>query len=161
MISDHFIMILHNRQKTQQEREILSSYTRSLNSSLNKQGKLLSSIDDQLNRWKEYFQEVLNRPKPLNPPDSNIGTTLDINMEEKAREEIWKALNQMNTGKAAGIDNIPPEVLKEGEIEIVNQHHKLFNKIWETEIPPAEWEKRPIIIKIPKIGDLSQYEKWR
>ena len=32
-----------------------------------KKGKLLSSVDDQLERWKEYFQEVLNRPSPLNP----------------------------------------------------------------------------------------------
>ena len=84
---------------------------------------------------------MLNRPKPLNPPDLNIGTTLDINMDEIAREEIWKALNQMKTGKAAGIDNIPPEVLKEGGIEIVNQLQKLFNKIWEIETSPAEWKK--------------------
>ena len=125
-----------------------------------KQGKLLSSIDDQLRRWKEYFQEVLNRPTPLNPPDLTTGETLDINMEEISKEEIWKAINQMKTGKAAGIDNIPPEVLKEGGAEIVNQLHNIFNKIWSTETPPAEW-KKGLLIKIPKNGDLSRCDKWR
>ncbi|XP_055861159.1 uncharacterized protein LOC129921913 [Biomphalaria glabrata] len=66
-----------------------------------KYGKLLSPINEQLERWKEYFQEVLNRPKPRNPPDLNAGPTLDINMEEITKEEIRNALKQMKTGKAA------------------------------------------------------------
>ena len=125
-----------------------------------KQGKVISSIDDQLRRWKEYFQEVPNRPTPLNPPVLTTRETLDINMEEISKEEIWTAINQMKTGKAAGVDNIPPEVLKEGGAEIINQLHSIFNKIWSTETPPAEW-KRGLLIKIPKNGDLSQCEKWR
>ena len=48
------------------------------------------------------------------------------------------ALNQMKTGKAAGVDNITPEVLKEGGVEIANHLHTLFNKICLTKTPSAE-----------------------
>ena len=103
---------------------------------------------------------MLNRPIPENPPNLTTGETLDLNMEEISKEEITQALKQMKTGKAAGIDNIPPEVLKEGGAEIINQLHNIFNKIWASEIPPTEW-KKGLLIKIPKSGDLSQCEKWR
>ena len=122
--------------------------------------KLFSSIDEQLKRWKEYFQEVLNRQISENPPNLTTGETLDLNMEEISKEEITQALKQMKTGKAAGIDNIPPDVLKEGGAEIINQLHNIFNKIWASEISPTEW-KKGLLIKIPKSGDLSQCEKWR
>ena len=32
-------------------------------------GEVLTKIEDQLNRWKEYFQKFLNRPVPENPTD--------------------------------------------------------------------------------------------
>ena len=34
-----------------------------------KNGVVLTRTDYQLNRWKEYFQEVLNRPASEDPPD--------------------------------------------------------------------------------------------
>ena len=33
-----------------------------------KEGKLLTSLDEQLTRWKENFQKVLNRQPPQNAP---------------------------------------------------------------------------------------------
>ena len=32
-------------------------------------GEVLTKFEDQLNRWKEYFQKILNRPVPENPTD--------------------------------------------------------------------------------------------
>ena len=34
-----------------------------------KNGAFLTGAEDQLNQWKEHFQEVLSRPAPENPPD--------------------------------------------------------------------------------------------
>lgn len=33
----------------------------------NKEGKLLKSFDEDLERWKEHFEEVLNCPDPVDP----------------------------------------------------------------------------------------------
>ena len=43
-----------------------------------KNGAVLTRTEDQLNRWKEHFQEVLNRPAPEKPPDLTEGALLDI-----------------------------------------------------------------------------------
>ena len=34
-----------------------------------KEGRQITGDDNQKNRWKEYFEELLNRPAPQNPPD--------------------------------------------------------------------------------------------
>ena len=43
-----------------------------------KNGVVLTRTDDQLNRWKEHFQEVFNRSTPENPPDLTEGPLPDI-----------------------------------------------------------------------------------
>ena len=43
-----------------------------------RKGVDLTRTDDQLNRWKEHFQEILNRPAPKNLPDLTEGPALAI-----------------------------------------------------------------------------------
>ena len=120
-----------------------------------KEGRLLSMAEDQLARWKEHFQEVLNRPALEQRPQLNPGDSLDINLGEITKEEIHKALSSLKNGKAAGTDNIPAEALTEGGTGIINHLHQLLNLIWAT-----EWSKG-LLVKLPKHGDLSQCGKWR
>ena len=47
-----------------------------------KEGKMLTNIEDQLARWKEHFQEVLNRPPPDERPQLEPGEPLDLNIGE-------------------------------------------------------------------------------
>jgi len=54
---------------------------------------------------------------------------------------IRKAISSLKNGKAAGIDNIPAEALKEGGSDIVDELHHLLNLIWTTGEVPAEWKK--------------------
>ena len=126
-----------------------------------KEGKLLTSIEEQLQRWCEHFKDVLNRPPPENRPQlSPKEKPLDINIKNVTKTEIRKALKSLKNGKAAGTDNIPAEVLKEGGSSIVDQLHYLLNQIWTTEEIPTEW-KKGLLVKLPKKGDLSQCGKWR
>ena len=81
----------------------------------NKEGRLLTMVEDQLARWKEHFQKVLNRPALEQRPQLNLGDPLDINIGEITKEEIHKALGSLKNGKAAGTDNIPAEALKKEE----------------------------------------------
>ena len=58
----------------------------------NKNGVVLRKIEDQLNRWKENFQEILNRPAPENPPDLTEGLTLTIRTGQITMVEVKRAL---------------------------------------------------------------------
>ncbi|XP_072906368.1 uncharacterized protein [Hemitrygon akajei] len=125
-----------------------------------KTGHLLTSVEGQLARWKEHFQEVLNRPPPQNPPDLEPGDPLNINIGEITKQEIRKALKNLKNGKAAGEDNIPAEALKEGGEVMVDHLHILLNLIWRTGEIPSDW-KKDLLVKLPKSGDLSLCGKWR
>ena len=71
-------------------------------------GVILTSEEDQLGRWRDHFEDLLNRPAPSNPPDSTRASeVLDVNCERPDREEIRKATNLLKTGKAPGPDEIP------------------------------------------------------
>ncbi|VDP23994.1 unnamed protein product [Schistosoma margrebowiei] len=78
-----------------------------------KEGKAITNIEEQRNRWVEHFIELLNRPAPLNLPNIEAAPTdLPINVGSPTIEEISMAIRQIKSGKAAGPDNIPAETLK-------------------------------------------------
>ena len=72
-------------------------------------GRLLTQEKDILNRWKEYFAELFNptsgqHTKPSEPIDDEINDISPI--------EVTTAIKALKSGKAAGIDEIRPEMLK-------------------------------------------------
>ncbi|VDO81718.1 unnamed protein product [Schistosoma margrebowiei] len=51
-----------------------------------KEGNPITEIQQQRNRWVEYFEELLNRPAPMNPPDIEAAHTylpIDVNPPTK------------------------------------------------------------------------------
>ena len=64
-------------------------------------GDLLSCERDILNRWKEYFMELYN------PTSERWGAP-----SEPERDETQAAIRAFKPGKAAGVDEIRPELLK-------------------------------------------------
>ena len=120
-----------------------------------KDGKTLMGDEQQRNRWKEHFEELLNRPAPTNPPDlTPAADDLPIDCNTPTRQEIRKAIEQIKNGKAAGPDSIPAEALKADLDTTVEMLFPLFEKIWEEEQIPSDW-KEGYLIKLPKKGDLS------
>ena len=43
-----------------------------------KNGNIITKLEEQLKRWREHFQEVLNRPPPTDPPNIEKGRVLKI-----------------------------------------------------------------------------------
>ena len=62
--------------------------------------------------------------------------------------------------KAAGSDNIPEELIKQGGTELKIRIHRLFTKIWDEETLPTEW-KEEIICPIYKKGDRMICSNYR
>ena len=126
-----------------------------------KDGKQIVDEEGQKRRWVEYFEELLNRPAPQDPPDIQpADIDLPIDCSAPTKEEIRRAIMKLKSGRAAGPDDIPAEALK-AEVEITAElFHPLFQKIWEEEQVPAEW-KEGYLIKLPKKGNLSSCSNYR
>ena len=125
-----------------------------------KNGATLTKLEEQLGRWQEHFQEVLNRPPPTNPPILEPGPTLNIEVGDITEAEVVTAIRHLKNGKAGGIDNIPPEALKFMDNISVSYLHRLLNRIWNEECIPEDWHKG-LLVKLPKKGDTSQCNNWR
>jgi hypothetical protein len=98
-----------------------------------KNGKIMTSVQEQLERWKEHFSEVLNSE---HPPNMNVETAqtcpqLQISIRPPSKREIIEAIKAMKKGKAAGIDNIPAEILQVDPHVSAEMLYPLFLDIWK------------------------------
>ena len=128
-----------------------------------KQGNILKTENEQIRRWAEHFQEVLNRPEPTVNFD-DIGQIemeeLDVDLSPPREDEIQMAVKKLKNGKSAGNDQISAELIKYGGGAMVKWLQQICEKIWKEEKHPSDW-KRGIITKIPKKGDLLDCNNWR
>ena len=127
----------------------------------NKDGQVLTDTEEQMKRWAEHFEELLNRPAPQTPIDiPPAEAALQVNLERPSRKEIRKAITSLNAGKASGPDDIPAEAIK-GDLDTSTEMmYKLLGKIWETGEIPQEW-KEGYLVKLPKKGDLRDCKNYR
>ena len=60
------------------------------------------TTEEQLKRWAEHFEELLNRAAPETPPDIlPAETKLSINCHIPSKEEIRKAIKSLKNGKVS------------------------------------------------------------
>ena len=126
----------------------------------NEAGVLLRTAEEEMHRWREQFQTVLNHEEPSNPPEVEPNDELNIRTGHVTRIEIKNAIEKLKNGKAAGCDNIPPEATKAGGDTSEEVLLGLCNRIWSEEKIPEEWRKG-LLIKLPKKGNLSYCKNWR
>ena len=108
-----------------------------------KQGKVLSSEEEQNHRWIEHFREVLNQPDPpsfLNFNSYEVMHPLEVNTDEIRITEVLKAIKTLKN------NNITPEVLKHGGPNTAQELCHLFNIVSGT--VPDEWRKG-MIVRLP------------
>ena len=116
-----------------------------------------------MNRWKEYFEELLNveNTHQVENKGERTGSERGESGEEtKKIDEVTEAIRRLKRGKAAGHDNITAKMLQnlgEKGLELLT---KLFNKIWEEEKIPKDWEVG-IIIPLYKKGDSKECDSYR
>jgi len=126
-----------------------------------KDGNILSEKVQILERWQEYFKELLNPEcestnsiKPYEGPINNL------ELEEPSLEEINEIIKNMKPNKAAGPDEIIPEFIKNGGPILKQKIHKLIVNIWKQEKIPNEWVEG-ILCPIYKKGDRKQCNNYR
>ena len=143
-------------------KKLCNSRPRKMEVIKDKGGKLLTTERDTMQRWKEHFTEVLNRPEPEILADVVIDgvVELDVNTGYITKEEIKWSLKNLKNNKATGTDNIAAEVLKVDMDTTAGELEKLFKVVWDSEEVPDEW-KQGLIVKLPKKGDLTVCGNWR
>ena len=128
----------------------------------NKNGNLLTKESEIRARWKEHFEETLNRPTPPDEEDiPEAEQDLPIDVSDIRLAEVVLALKQLKNYKSPGMDGIAPEMLKADEIQTPIAFKDLFNHMWRDEVTPVVWKKKGIIVRVPKKGDLSECGNWR
>lgn len=115
-------------------------------------GNLLSSPDDVLKQYKQYFSNLLNLPSAENP---DLGPNIvmnDIIVDAPTYLDIEQAINHLKNCKSPGEDGLVAELLKSGGPELWKRVHDLILQIWQTETIPENW-KTGLICPIFKKGD--------
>ena len=129
----------------------------------NKQGKVLHTKDDILERWKEYFEDLLktNTTTAINIGPYNTQTQANEQIEETiSEEEVKEALKSLKTGKAPGHDRITPDMLKYLSEEGIKAMHYILEKAWKEKQIPQDWETG-VITPIFKKGDRKDCGNYR
>lgn len=153
----------NNMRELYRNTKILSGKKYNYNKPLkSKDGELITTVDGQLKRWQQYYQELLQQPDTRRSHESNYEETwkLKIDIDKPTENEIKEAIQQLRNCKAAGIDEIPAELWKADIESAVNMLAPLIEEIWAQERTPAEWNNG-IIVNLPKKGDIKECSNWR
>lgn len=129
----------------------------------NDAGELVTSKQQQLELWEEFYTTMLSSSVPITQAicscNSHI-TNTNISIDCPNVTEICEAIKSLKNKKSPGIDNISPELLK---IDATTSAHLLtpiINQFWCTELLPEEISEG-VIINLPKKGDLTARTNWR
>ena len=74
--------------------------------------------------------------------------------------ELKRAVTNLKTHKAPGLNEVPPEAFKSMDDECLAQVLKYLNEFWNQESDFESWH-RSQCVPVPKSGDLSDPSKWR
>ena len=76
-------------------------------------------------------------------------------------DEITKLIEQLKSGKAAGVDGIPPEIWKHGGLMLHTKLHELFICCWEQGKLPQDLCDAVIITLYKNKGEKSDCSNYR
>ena len=108
---------------------------------------------EKIKLWKQHFENLLgNPPKVTHEPITRIiSKQLDIKLGLFTQEELNSVLRKIKNRKAAGLDEIPPEVWKTRQFDDILLRH--CNAVYNQN-PIDRWMKG-CIFPFPKKGDLG------
>jgi hypothetical protein len=90
-----------------------------------------------LARWKEHFEEDLNEGSDSEQPTRPVDLKDDgVDIDLPSREEIEGALIYLKNNKAAGVDSIAAELLKNGGPNLLDALHEVVQQAWTSETLP-------------------------
>ena len=119
-----------------------------------------TSQEERIQQWKQHFKNLLRTPpKVTHEPIITriISKQLDIKLGQFSQEELDSVLRKIKNKKAAGLDEISPEVWKTREFDDILIRH--CNTIYNHNTIDR-W-KKGCIFPFPKKGDFGFAKNYR
>lgn len=127
----------------------------------NRDGQIIAEREAVLDRWAEYFEELLNQSLPTQGGEEEwLEQGANDRVKPPTLEEVHEAIAALKNNKAPGRDNICAEQLKYGGSDLAEAIYRLIRKIWETEKMPDDWSEG-VICPLFKKGDKFQCSNYR
>jgi hypothetical protein len=120
---------------------------------------LLADPQNVLNRWKNFFNQVLNVRGIHDVRQMDIHTAEPL-VPEPSLVEVEIAIGKLKSYKSPGTDNIPAELIKAGGETLYSEIYRLICCIWNKDELPQQW-KESIIVPIYKKGDKTDCNNYR
>ena len=125
---------------------------------------LCTDKESILNRWSEHYATLFNANRQVSagalsnitqqPPQEDLDKNPTIH-------EVERAISQMKSNKAPGVDGIPPEALKHGGPVLCSRLHKFLNVCWEQGKIPNDLRDAVIITLYKNKGEKSDCSNYR
>ena len=121
-------------------------------------GEIETTESDIRDRWKNYFDGLLNveNPSVLDDVECVEGPLQDVTCGE-----VVAALKAMKPNKAPGPSGLSCDILKSAGGTVTEQLTRIFQHIMSTEVAPAEWKESITIPIFKGKGDPLQCDKYR
>lgn len=127
----------------------------------NKEGQILGDPQAQLDRWAEYFDELLNGTEEVTGLGGNtLECSESEEIEEPSEREVIEVINKLKNNKSGGENGVTAEVLKMGGAELQRRISNLIKNIWVKEQLPKQWNNA-IVCPVHKKGDKSYCKNYR
>ena len=125
-----------------------------------KTGEILMEEEKVKQRWKEYFDDLLNQENPRERRGMRTEET-KRDVEDISGEDVRTGLRKIKKGKAQGPDDIPVEVWialgNKGVEFLVN----FFNRLLQGEKMPDEWRRNVLVPLYKGKGDIKECGNYR
>jgi hypothetical protein len=119
---------------------------------------LLADPQSALNRWKNFFNQVLNVHGVHDIRQMDIDMTESL-VPEPSIVEVEVAVGKFRSYKCLGTDQIPAELIRAWSEILCSVKHKLIYSIWNKEELPQQW-KESVIVPIYKKGDKTDCNNY-
>ncbi|XDV17602.1 hypothetical protein PO909_023436 [Leuciscus waleckii] len=121
-------------------------------------GQLLTSTGDVIERWKEYFEDLLNPTDTFSIEEAEAeGSEVDSSITQA---EVSEVVKKLFGGKARGVDEIRPEYLKSLDVAGLSWLTRLCNIAWRSGTVPLDWQTG-VVIPLFKKGDRRVCSNYR
>ena len=126
-------------------RKLRSRPVSRLNSVWTADGRLVSGTSEYRARWAEYFEQLYMAEPPSGElPSAGIQPLVAVPPLDEAvpsLDEVKKAVARLKSGRAAGVCDIPAELVKAGGEAMIRGLHAVIEVIWQTGIIPPDWTR--------------------
>jgi hypothetical protein len=124
-------------------------------------GTIIQDKQQTLDRWKEHFEALLNRPPPTTPLfELHFDGPADVSDAPPSLAEVKRAVDSLRSQSAPGEDGITAAMLKAGGPSMTRHLWRITLTIWSRLSLPTRW-KKSVLIPLFKKGDKSACKNYR